>query len=260
MEGAMNLSSVNIDLFLLVFMRITGLIILNPVFGRNSIPSILKVALSLLCAFIITPTLGLINVNINSMTQMIVSCALELCVGLAIGVIINLLFAVVTMAGEIIDMQMGLGMAFMYDSGAGINMPVIGSFFNAMLIMVFFSSNAHLALFSLISDSFKAIAPGTAFPTTESAKFIFTMGGDFFSLGLRMAIPIMVIELISIITMGMLMKAVPQINIFTVGIQIQAALGILLMLISIPVLVTLCQRLTTFMIEKSSELIRLMMH
>ena len=251
--------SINIDLFLLVFMRITGFVVLNPLFGRTAVPTILKVAFSMMCAFLITPTLNA-AVNINGFVAMLVACLLELCVGLAIGMIINILFSVVVLAGELIDMQMGLGMAMMYDPGSGINMPIMGNYFNIVLTVVFFAGNAHLALLSLVSDSFKAIPPGSVGISAQSAQFIVSMGKDMFELGVRMAVPVIAVEIVGIIAIGLLMRAVPQINVFMVGIQIQAIVGILIVMVATPVITLLCDRLTSYILEKSAELIRLMAH
>lgn len=253
----MSIPALNIDLFLLVFMRMTGFVVLNPVFGRSSVPTILKVAFSLLCAFIITPTLH-IATTFAGVPQMFVALLSELAVGLAIGMVLNILFAVVTMAGEFIDYQMGLSMAMMYDPGSGVNMPIIGNYFNILLMVVFFAGNAHLSLLSMVTDSFRAIAPGTVFPTAASARFVASMGKDMLELGLRMAIPIIVVEIVGIVAIGLLMKAVPQINVFTVGIQIQMIVGVLILLFASPMIVLLCDRLTAYMLEKTAECIRLM--
>jgi flagellar biosynthetic protein FliR len=258
-EDQMTFGTFNIDLFLLVFMRITGFIILNPLFGRTTVPNLFKVAFSLLFASIVTPTLN-VSVNINGVAPMVLAALMELTIGLAIGVVINIIFAVVTLAGEMVDMQMGLGMAMMYDPGSGVNMPIMGNFFNIILMVVFFAGNAHLALLSLVSDSFKAIAPGTAYPTTQSAQFVVSMGKDLFDLGLRMAVPVIAVEVIGLIAIGLLMKAVPQINIFMVGIQIQTIIGIIIVLLATPILTALCDRLTAFILEKSAEFIRLLVH
>ena len=255
----MTIPVLNIDLFLLVFMRVTGFVILNPIFGRSTVPTILKVAFSLLVASVITPTLN-VAVNINGVLPMVVAALTELSVGLAIGVVISILFAVVTIAGEYVDLQMGLGMAMMYDPGSGATMPVMGNFFNVIMMVVFFAGNAHLSLLSLVADSFKAIAPGTAFPTAASARFIVSMGQDMFELGLRMAVPVIAVEVIGLIAIALLMKAVPQINIFTVGIQIQTIIGILVVLLAAPAITALCDRLTAYILEKSAEFIRLMVH
>lgn len=249
----------NIDLFLLVFMRMTGFIIFNPIFGRSTVPTIFKVAFSLLFASVVTPTLH-IFVSIDGILPMLMAALSELAVGLAIGVLINIIFSVVTLAGEMIDMQMGLSMAMVYDPGSSVNMPIMGNFFNVILMVVFFSGNAHLALLSLLADSFRAVAPGTVFPTAQSAQFIVGMGKDLFDLGLRMAVPVLAVEIIGIVAIGLLMKAVPQINIFSVGIQIQTIIGIIIVLLAAPVITALCNRLTSFLLEKSAELIRLMVH
>jgi flagellar biosynthetic protein FliR len=255
----MTLPSLNIDLFLLVFMRMSGAIIFNPIFGRSNIPATLKGALSLICAFLVTSTLSQ-TFEITNMIQFGIDCTTELVIGIAIGTIISGLFSVVLVAGETIDLQMGFSMANFYDPQSSVNMPIIGSFFNAILILVFFASNAHLTMFTLLTDSFRVIPAGTGYPTAQSAQFIVSMGKDIFEMGLRFAIPILAIEIIAQVMMGILMRAVPQINIFTVGIQIQTIIGIVMLLIAVPIIVALNGKLTDYIIEKMTELIKLLVH
>lgn len=255
---AVNVGNLDIDLFLLVFMRFTGMVVFNPIFGRSAVPSVLKVGLSLLCAAVVTPVLGVSGPVIGSIPELIVDLLMELTVGLAIGVLVDILFAVVMVAGEQMDMQMGLGMANLYDPGSGVTAPLMGSFFNVLMMVVFLAGDAHLSFLAMATDSFRAIPPGTAWPTAASARFLVNMAGDMFAMGLRMALPVIAVEFIALISIGLLMKAVPQINIFTVGIQLETGLGILIVLISVPVIVALCGRLSTFIIEKTAELIRLM--
>jgi flagellar biosynthetic protein FliR len=256
----MTLPTFNIELLLLVFMRMSGAIIFNPIIGRSNVPATLKGALSLVCAFLVTSTLGAQTVEMNSLVQFGMSCTLELVIGIAMGTIISALFSVVLVAGEMIDLQMGFSMSTFYDPKSGVNMPIIGSFFNALLILVFFATNSHLAFFNLLSDSFRAIPAGTGFPTAQSAQFIVSMGKDIFEMGIRFAIPILAIEMVEQITMGILMRAVPQINIFSVGILLQIIIGLVMLLVAIPTIVTLDGRLSDFIIEKITELIKLLIH
>lgn len=253
-----NLGGLDIDLFLLVFMRFTGVILFNPIFGRSSVPAVLKVALSLLCASVVTPVLGSSGAVPGSIVEFIGQLVLELAMGLAIGVLVDMLFGVVMVAGGQMDMQMGLGMANLFDPGSGVESPLMGSFFNVLMTVVFLAGDAHLSFLSLVTDSFRAIPPGTAHLTAGSARFLVSMAGDMFSLGLRMALPVIAVEFIAVISIGLLMKAVPQINIFNVGIQLESGLGILIVMIAVPMVVGLCGRLSTFITEKTAELIRLM--
>ncbi|MDR3552690.1 MAG: flagellar biosynthetic protein FliR [Clostridia bacterium] len=254
----MTLSVANIDLFLLVFMRMSGAVLFNPILGRNNIPYTLKAALSLIVSFLCIPLLDASKVATGSIVALAVCCVTELAVGLALGVLISGLFSVVLVAGELIDQQMGFSMATFYDPNSGVNMPVVGSLFNTLLLLTFFASNAHLTFFRLVSDSYKAIPPGTAMLTTKSMQFVVMMGGDIFEMGLRLALPILAVELIVQLASGILMRAVPQINVFTAGIQLQAVVGIVMLVLILPIIMTLCGRLTDYMIEKCVEVLKMM--
>lgn len=250
-------SGISFDLFLLVFMRMSGMFIFNPILGRENIPILLRAALGFICALVVTPTLSGMSVHIGDIVQLIVMSLGELFIGLAIGVIVSTILYIVQFAGELIDMQMGLTMAKMYDPHTGVSMPLLGNLFNIVMILCFFASNAHLTLISYITDSFKLIAPGAVVPTQESLHFIISMVKDYFELGLRMAMPIIAIEIISQIAVGLLMRAVPSINIFSIGMHLTGLVGLLVVLITMTTIVTMCGQLVSYMIEKVAEVINL---
>ena len=255
----MSISVANINLFLLVFMRMSGMILFNPLLGRDNVPTLLKAALSLIVSFLIVPTLHT-AVSVSGPTQLVVSCLPELFIGYGMGVLIAGLFSVFQVAGEAIDLQMGFSMANFYDPKSQISMPIVGSYLNAVLVLVFFAGNAHLALFQMIADSFKAVPAGTVFVTEKSCWFVVAMGKDIFELGLRMALPILVVELVVQVVNGILMRTVPQIDIFSVGIQIQTLAGLAMLLVMTTVFVALSGRLTDYTIEKCAEFIKLLTH
>lgn len=250
-------SGMNIYLFILVFMRMSGAFIFNPILGRENIPVNLRAALGLLCAIIITPTLTGMTTQVNGIIELIAASLGELFIGLALGVIISIIIYVVQLAGELIDMQMGLTMAQMYDSSSSVNMPLFGSIFNIIVVLVFFVSNAHLALISFFNDSFRFIAPGTFVPTMKSMQFIVSLGKDYFDFGFRMALPVVAIEVVAHFAIGMLMRAVPSINIFSIGMSLAALIGIVLIFVTTTAIVTMCSQLITYMLEKSAEFIKL---
>lgn len=247
----------NIDLFLLVFMRMSGLFIFSPVLGRENIPLILRATIGLLCALVVMPTLTGVSAHVNGAVELIVQSLGELFIGLSLGILVSIIIYIVVLAGELIDMQMGLTMAQMYDARSGINMPILGSFFNILVILVFFSSNAHLYLLSFVNDSFHLIAPGMVMPTQQSLKFLTALGSDYFEFGLRMALPIVAIEVVCHIAQGMIMRAVPSINIFSVGMFISMLVGLLIVLITMTAIVTMCGQLVSFLTEKAAETIKL---
>lgn len=252
------LSALNINLFLLVFLRMSGAFLFNPILGRQNVPMLLRAALGLLCAVVITPTLTGISVQIHDVVQLMVMGLGELFVGMTLGILVSVVIYVVQLAGEQIDAQMGLTMSKMYDAHSGVNMPIMGSFFNLIIIFCFFSANAHLTLIAFATDSFRLIAPGGVFPTQQSLHFVVDLMGDYFRLGLQMAIPVIAVEIVCQIALGLLMRTVPTINIFAIGLQIEMLIGLVLMLVTISAIVVLCGQLITFMVEKAAELLRLM--
>ena len=82
--------------------------------------------------------------------------------------------------------------------------------------------------------------------------------GDVFELGLRLALPFLAVQIVVQIALGILMRAVPQINVFNVGIQIQSIIGIVLLMVMFPVIITLCTRLNELMLEKCAQVLRLL--
>lgn len=251
------ISGVSIELFLLVFMRMSGLFLYNPILGRENIPLMLRAGLSLLCTFVVAPTLTGKTVVIRNLVELIVMSLGEIFIGIAIGIVVSILLYVVQLSGELIDMQLGLTMAKMYDVHTGVNMPLFGSFFNLIMILCFFTSNAHLSLARFLTDSFSLIAPGTVVPTTASMQYIVSLGSDYFELGLRLAMPIVAIEVVTQVGIGLLMKAVPSINVFTIGMHVTALVGIVLLVVTMTAIFTSCGQLVTFMLEKVTKVIRL---
>lgn len=251
------LFGLQLNLFLMVFMRMNGLFLFNPIMGRENVPVPIRLGLGFLCALVVTPTLTDIKVEINNYVQLIVMSLGEIFIGLAIGVIVALIVYTVQVAGELIDAQMGLTLAQIYDPRTGANMSLFGIFFNIIMICGFFIGGAHLSLISFISDSFRLVAPGAVVPTQQSMRFIFAMGKDYFEFGLRLAIPVVAVEVISQLAIGMIMKAVPSVNIFTIGMHLTALVGLLILFVTMTAIVTACGQLITFLIEKAAEVIKL---
>lgn len=238
-------------------MRMSGAFIFNPIFGRENIPVTVRAGIGFLCALVITPTLTDVKVEINGFVQLVVMGLGELFIGLAVGVVVSIVIYAVQIAGELIDAQMGLAMAQMYDPRTGVSMSLFGILFNLIMILCFFMSGAYLKLIAFMSDSFRLIPPGTVVPTAQSAKFIVSMLKDYFEFGMRLALPVTGVEIICQLALGMLMKAVPTINVFSIGMYLTAFVGIIIVFLTLTTIVTACGQLITFMLEKAAEVIRL---
>lgn len=252
------MSGVSIELLLLVFMRMSGLFIFNPILGRENVPMVLRAALGFITTIVVAPTLSGTTVVIRNLVELVVMSLGELFIGLAVGIVLSILLYTVQLSGELIDMQLGLTMAKAYDPHTGVNMPLLGTLFNLIFILCFFVSDAHLTLVKFLTDSFSLIPPGNVIPTTASMNFLISLGTDYFELGLRLAMPIVAIEIVAQIGIGLLMKAVPSIDVFSVGMHVTALIGIILLTVTMTAIFTSCGQLVTFALEKIAQIIKLM--
>ncbi len=220
--------------FLLVLTRLTGALVLNPILGRRAVPAILKVGLALIISIMVFPALGDTATPFPTPLSFMLALVREIVIGYALGLMVNLLISALLVGGEIMDMEMGASVAKIYDPQSNVSMPLTGTALNVMLTLIFFSTNAHLTLIRLVAESFRMFPPGPTMIASEIGRYIPAILGDVLVLGLKIAMPVLTIELLSEAGLGVLMRIVPQINVFVVGIQIKLGIGFLVVILALP--------------------------
>ena len=214
-----------------VFMRMTGCILFNPIFGRRNFPIMFQIGVTLALTVMIV-TYSDVNVDFGAMSLVETVAVLlkELLVGFVMGTVVALFTYVVILGGELIDMKMALSMSRMYDPQSGIQMSVSATFFNLMFVLMFFGLNAHLTLIHMFLASAELIPYGqfTIVNPGLSMKIL-----DVFCqctiLGIKMAMPIVGILFILEMGVGVLMKTIPQINVFIVSLPVKILTGLMML-------------------------------
>ena len=146
------------------------------------------------------------------------------------------------------DMQMGLSMASTYDPASGIQVTATSNLLNLLMSMLFFAANGHHTLIRIIASSgqivpFGQAALGEALYTTLIQLFV-----DCTMLGVKLAMPILAAELLGQVGMGVLMKVIPQINIFVINIDLKVIIGMSMLLI-------LMAPFSEFLLEAEAEML-----
>ena len=222
---------------LLIFARILGIFIFNPILSRRNIPTIAKIGVSVFITYIVIMILQPEPVDSGSQAGIYLMMILrESFIGLIIGFITDMFFYMVQVAGEIMDMQSGLGMAKVFDPETRVQMSIMGSFISFMLYLYFFATNAHLSYIRLFVLSYDIIPLGTGGFNPDLGYNITMYFSVLFAMVIKLAMPIMAAELILEFCMGILMKSVPQIQLMVVNIQLKVAFGfMMLFLIAVPI-------------------------
>src|SRR5450830_1214605 len=229
--------------------RILGLIAVAPPFGSASVPMLVKVLLGVMISLVIAPGVPIpAALDPMSMTGLMI-LAQQLVIGAAMGFAVRLVFAAIEMAGELTSNTMGLGFAVFFDPQSQGRTSAISQLFSLLGTLVFLSINGHLILVAVLADSFTTL-PITAAPVTaEGFHFLALSSARIFSMGLQLALPMVVALLITNIALGILTRAAPQLNLFGIGFPITMVVGFVLIAICLPYMLTPLQHFLNDTIE-----------
>ncbi len=221
-------------LFELILMRMTGFVEFSPFFGRTNVPVTVRAGFSLvLSVFVFSAIPATVPAEPRNILEFTVIMLIELCVGLTLGLITRLYVAVIQLGGHIIDTQMGFTMAQVYDPSSMSQMSVTASMLNILFVMVFFAQNGHYTLTRIMLTSSDILPYGTATFAPIVSEHIVQIFLSYTILSVKLALPIMAAELLGVIGMGILMKAIPQINAFVINIDLKVLMGLAMMFVFI---------------------------
>ncbi|HZK02024.1 MAG TPA: flagellar biosynthetic protein FliR [Anaerovoracaceae bacterium] len=239
-------------IYLFVVLRMAGAIFFNPVFGRKNVPAIVKVGLSLGIALCAYQQLSQVQVVHYTALEIVFSMMKELAVGYAIGTVVQLFLAIFHIGGGVMDLQMGLGMASLYDPNTGSQISITGNLITTMFTLLFFITNSHIRFIAIAVKSFQVIPIGFTAISPKIGVYIIELFGFILVYALQLALPLIITQLIVEVAVGILMRVVPNINVFVVNLQVKLGVGVIVILTIIPVLVRYLEKLNTIMLENIS--------
>lgn len=225
------LDSEALTLFLYITARMSGFILFNPVLGRRSIPGIFRGGLVLVLSVFVTSAAEQTAAVPGQLMELVLRLLLELGLGFALGMVMNFFLYIPQLAGMVIDTQMGMTMNQIYDAGAQANLSVSGGLLNVLMLLLFFAENGHHTLLRILLTSgdivaFGAVSIGQDFIDTALRLFV-----ECTVLAVKLCMPVLAAELLGQLGMGLLMKAIPQINVFSINIELKVLIGLVLLLL-----------------------------
>lgn len=222
-----------LTLFLYMLMRNSGFVLFNPLFGRTNIPGIAKAGFIMLLTVAASSLYPGEVVMPATQLEFCLRLLLELSIGFMIGVIMQFFFYIPEQAGEVVDTQMGMSMASTYDAGSQTNRTTTASLLNIMMIMIFLVANGHYTLLQIVLTSGKIVPFGGAALGDAAANRVVELFAECALLAVKMSLPILATELLGQMGMGILMKVIPQINVFAINIELKVIIGLGMLLLMI---------------------------
>jgi flagellar biosynthetic protein FliR len=244
----------NFTLLLMIFMRMSGCVLFNPILGRKNLPAVIRVGLAAMLTVFTYPFVPHQSLQINSVLVMMVCCIKELLIGMAVGFILQLFQSVIIMGGEQMDMQIGVSMSKIYDPQSNVSMPLSASLLNAMLILIFFATNAHLTLIRVFIKLGEAVPYGDQMIPPGVFESLAGAFSQMLIYAVKLSLPIIAIEMVTQVGIGIIMREVPQIDIFTVEIQLKIIVGFFAIIILAAPFANFLEGLITLMFNAISRI------
>ncbi len=238
-----------VEIFMLVLVRMTGVFVISPVFGRRNLPVYFKIGFSLILAVILTSTVALPDIHIpDSLLMFAVLVLEEFLIGVIIGFISYLFFSSVYLAGQLVDTQIGFGMANVIDPMSNMQIPITSNLYFIICILLLLSMNGHHMIIKALFDSFTIVPPGhVSFGNGVLVEDIIRIFSNIFIIGLKISAPVVATILISDVALGIIMRTVPQLNFFVVGAPLKILLGLIVISITLIFFKTLASSLISGM-------------
>lgn len=214
--------------------RVGGLMLAVPFFSSETIPGRVKVffmfTLSFVCAPYVSQQLSFLHFN----GVYLVYLFQELLYGLLMGFVLQLVFQVFVLGGQIVSMQAGLGFAVMMDPSSKASVPLVSQFYLMMVTLVFLALNGHLAVLEALIESFRVMPIGKLTVDSTLVWNVVLFSGWMFKEAVLVSIPAILSLLIVSLSFGIMTRVAPQLNIFSLGFPLTLLMGIAVIKIGLP--------------------------
>jgi len=216
----------------LLSLRLTGLVLIAPVFSAQTVPVMIRTTLVVLLTILIQPVAF---ANAHGIPQVTPATAIgELVVGFSIGLGAALLVGAAEGAGDLLATQIGLSGASVLDPLNNASTPVLSSFLSLFTVTVLLALNVHLGMLEALATSLRAIPVGSALDLPSGLRALLSLGSSLFVVGLRFAAPVVATVMIGNVALAVLSRAAPQLNILSVAFPLQIWLGLFALGIAVP--------------------------
>ncbi|BDM62740.1 flagellar biosynthetic protein FliR [Shewanella sp. NFH-SH190041] len=213
------------------FSRLMGAFIIMPFLGNIEIPTIIRILLAMMIAALLAPTLPPMPV-VDPMSLAAVWLATEqLLIGMMMALTLTMMMHVLTLLGAIMSTQMGLSMALINDPSSGSSAPIVGQMMLMFGTLLFLGLDGHLVAIGILTDSFRLWPVGHGIFGLPLMSLV----GRFawmFAAAFMLALPAVLAMLVVNLTFGVLNRAAPALNIFSLGFPMAMIMGLLCLYLS----------------------------
>ncbi len=225
MEINTGLTVEDFEAFLLILIRITSFMVTAPFFSTSNTPMRFKLGLGIFLSILIQMAMPLTVPAYSNVIEYAFLIIEESAAGILIGISANVSMLAIQFTGRVIDMEIGMSMATIYDPTTRTQASLTGGLYNYLILMMLVVTDMHHFLLKALVDSFQVIPIG-GIHMGNTYDRVLGFFSSYFSIGFRLVLPVFAATLIISIILGILSKVAPQMNMMAVGMQIKVLAGL----------------------------------
>lgn len=223
--------------FLMLF-RVSSMFLLMPVFSYNSVPALARIGVAVLVTSVLFPLHPEMQLTLaTGVLEFFAVILREVFIGLSIGFVTIFLFTGVQFAGHVMGHSMGFGMINAIDPFSEQHMPILGQLLSLFTLVLFLMMDGHHFLLMAVDESFVRIPIGTGALSNRAIEGFARLSADIFSVGIKVAAPVLIAILVSEIALGIVARTVPQMNVWIIGFPLKIMVGLLTLTLVAPMIV-----------------------
>ncbi|HID36530.1 MAG TPA: flagellar biosynthetic protein FliR [Ghiorsea sp.] len=223
----------------LIFLRISLLMMLLPVLGHKMIPAPVKAGFVGLLTLLLFPV---VSKHVPAIEADVVRFALlaiqEMLLAAALGLLAQLIFTAAQFAGQVMSLQMGMAMASIFDPATSSQSAIVAQFVGVLAILMWLASGAHHMFIMTLIESFSILPPGSSW-SFHGWQAITDAAAAMFVLAVKLMAPVLLLLFFVYVALGLIARAVPQVQVFFVSFPLSVGLGLLILGLSLPAFMSL---------------------
>ena len=221
--------------FALLLVRPGMVVMVAPALGGTYTPMHIKIALTVLLAVTLAPSVTVPTAaNDVSLTLLV---AREVVIGLAIAIAVRALIAAAELAGHLSGFQIGFSYAATVDPVSGVQNTVVTSLYGLLALLAFFAINGHHEILRALAISYARLPIGAGSIDGSILTSVRQILALVFTVGARLAAPIIVVLLIVELAIGLISRSAPALSFMVIGYPVRLLVGlavVALMIATVP--------------------------
>ena len=230
-------SLANLEILILIIVRISCFVYIAPFFGNTASPGKVKIGFSVLVALLLYEMVDKTGIEYTGLFGNAIIVLKEGITGLLIGLAANICNSIILFSGNIIDMDIGLSMATVFDPTTSSQVTITGNLYQYLILLLMIVSDMHHVILRAVVDSYELIPiNGQVFDWDNLLSSMTTYMGDMFVIAFRIILPVFACIMILNCILGIMAKVSPQMNMFAVGMQMKIMVGFVVLFLTVSLL------------------------